>query len=70
MWYRPLWDWVNDLLNDPLLAPHFVWDAERLFKYSTNKQEWIRFIDEPWTADRWWDIQVCFTGVMMSCCNL
>ncbi|KAG1796238.1 uncharacterized protein HD556DRAFT_1431370 [Suillus plorans] len=25
----PLWDWALDLLQDPLLAPHFVWDAQR-----------------------------------------
>ncbi|KAG1730467.1 hypothetical protein EDB19DRAFT_1897064 [Suillus lakei] len=23
----PIWDWVLDLLDDPLLAPHLVWDA-------------------------------------------
>ncbi|KAG1858350.1 hypothetical protein C8R48DRAFT_564132, partial [Suillus tomentosus] len=25
---RPLWDWAMDLLANPLLAPHFVWDAQ------------------------------------------
>ncbi|KIK32474.1 hypothetical protein CY34DRAFT_101437, partial [Suillus luteus UH-Slu-Lm8-n1] len=24
----PLWDWALDLLANPLLAPHFVWDAQ------------------------------------------
>ncbi|KAG1882566.1 hypothetical protein F4604DRAFT_1879304 [Suillus subluteus] len=26
---RPIWDWALDLLDNPLLAPHFVWDACR-----------------------------------------
>ncbi|KAG1836405.1 hypothetical protein DFJ58DRAFT_719098 [Suillus subalutaceus] len=25
---RPLWDWALDLLQDPLLAPHFPWTAD------------------------------------------
>ncbi|KAG1865264.1 hypothetical protein F4604DRAFT_1881913 [Suillus subluteus] len=52
---RPIWDWALDLLDDPLLAPHFVWDACHVFKHNGTRFE--RFIDEPWTADRWWDIQ-------------
>ncbi|KAG1743670.1 uncharacterized protein EDB91DRAFT_1236667 [Suillus paluster] len=24
---RPIWDWALDLLDNPLLAPHFIWDA-------------------------------------------
>ncbi|KAI5981970.1 hypothetical protein EDD15DRAFT_2182044 [Pisolithus albus] len=52
---RPVWEWALDLLQNELLAPHFVWDAQRLYKYSGEGFE--RFYDEPWTADRWWDIQ-------------
>ncbi|KAG1899028.1 uncharacterized protein F5891DRAFT_1190206 [Suillus fuscotomentosus] len=52
---RPLWDWAMDLLQDPLLAPHFVWDAQRLYKHDGT--DFKRFIHEPWTADRWWRIQ-------------
>jgi len=55
-WYRPLWDWALDLLRDPLLAPHFVWDAQRLYKY--NGHSWDRFYHEPWTAKAWWRAQV------------
>ncbi|KIK41608.1 hypothetical protein CY34DRAFT_85128 [Suillus luteus UH-Slu-Lm8-n1] len=52
---RPLWDWALDLLQDPLLAPHFVWDAQRLYKHDGAHYE--RFYHEPWTADRWWNVQ-------------
>ncbi|KAG2350217.1 hypothetical protein BDR05DRAFT_870124 [Suillus weaverae] len=30
---RLLWDWAMDLLQDPLLAPHFIWDVQRLYKH-------------------------------------
>ena len=58
VFFRPLWDWALDLLRDEFLAPHFVWDAEWLFKYDGSK--FVRFIDEPWTADEFWDVHVCF----------
>ncbi|KAG1904216.1 uncharacterized protein F5891DRAFT_1126635 [Suillus fuscotomentosus] len=52
---RPLWDWALNLLDNPLLAPHFVWDAQRVYKHDGT--DFVRFFDEPWTGDRWWDIQ-------------
>ncbi|KAL4248361.1 hypothetical protein ABKN59_009698 [Abortiporus biennis] len=55
LWYHPLWDWTLDLLCNRHLAPHFVWDAEQLFKYDGSK--FVRFIDKPWTANQWWEIQ-------------
>ncbi|EIW85602.1 hypothetical protein CONPUDRAFT_150407 [Coniophora puteana RWD-64-598 SS2] len=57
---RDLWDWSLDLLHNEQLIPHFVWDAQRVHKHngkSGPESDYIRFIDEPWTADRWWDIQ-------------
>ncbi|KAG2135968.1 hypothetical protein DEU56DRAFT_913061 [Suillus clintonianus] len=55
MHYRPLWDWALDLLRDSRLAPHFVFDAQRLSKF--NRERFVRFIDEPWTADAFWTAQ-------------
>ncbi|KIK98401.1 hypothetical protein PAXRUDRAFT_9570 [Paxillus rubicundulus Ve08.2h10] len=52
---QPVWEWALDLLDNPLLAPYFVWDAECLYKH--NGTEYERFYHEPWTADHWWDIQ-------------
>ncbi|KIK79337.1 hypothetical protein PAXRUDRAFT_16380 [Paxillus rubicundulus Ve08.2h10] len=52
---RYIWQWVLDLLNNPHIASHFIWDAKRLYKHNGVKFE--RFYDEPWTADSWWDIQ-------------
>ncbi|KAG2354562.1 hypothetical protein BDR07DRAFT_1305675, partial [Suillus spraguei] len=28
VWYRLLWDWAYDLLKDPRLGPHFIFDAQ------------------------------------------
>ena len=56
MYTRPLWNWALDLLSDPLLAPHFIWDTQCLYKHNGVRYE--HFIDEPWTADRWWEVQV------------
>jgi hypothetical protein len=53
---RSLWDWGVSLVQDPILAPHIQWDAQRLSKF--NGKEYIRFIHEPYTADRFWEIQV------------
>ncbi|KAG1785854.1 uncharacterized protein HD556DRAFT_1450294 [Suillus plorans] len=55
MHYRPLWDWVLDLLRDKRLAPHFVFDAQRLSKF--NGERFVRFIYEPWTANAFWKAQ-------------
>jgi len=55
-WCRPLWDWVIDLVCNPLLAPYFEWDAQKLYKF--NGKVFIQFFDEPWTAKRFWEVQV------------
>ncbi len=53
-----LWTWALDLIQDPTLEPHFVWDAVQLSKW--NGEAFEKFIDEPWTAQAFWDLQVCF----------
>lgn len=54
--HRPLWDWIVAQLEDPKLASCFHWDAQRMFKF--NGTTWVRFYEEPWTADMFWDVQV------------
>ena len=56
MYARPLWDWCTELLMDPSIVHQFHWNAEKHFKYNGDKFE--RFVDEPWTADSWWELQV------------
>ncbi|KII83174.1 hypothetical protein PLICRDRAFT_58549 [Plicaturopsis crispa FD-325 SS-3] len=55
MWSRDLFQWAVDQVQDPQLIPHFTFDAERLSKYNGNRFK--RFVHEPWTANRFWEIQ-------------
>ncbi|KAG2109187.1 hypothetical protein BD769DRAFT_1675003 [Suillus cothurnatus] len=55
MYSRCLWNWALDLMRDIRFAPHFVFDAQRLYKF--NGAWFVRFIDEPWTANAFWDAQ-------------
>ncbi|KAG1837830.1 hypothetical protein F4604DRAFT_1601105 [Suillus subluteus] len=52
---RCLWSWALDLMRDSRFAPHFTFDAQRLYKF--NGARFVRFIDEPWTANAFWDAQ-------------
>ncbi|KAF9462181.1 hypothetical protein BDZ94DRAFT_1368680 [Collybia nuda] len=52
---RDPWEWAVDILTDPMLGPHLVWNAQIL--QSWNGDKWERFFTEPWTAKLWWDIQ-------------
>jgi len=56
VWTRSLEAWCRELLGDKDILPHFRWDAQR--KYQFNGDTFERIIDEPWTADAWWDVQV------------
>ncbi|KAG2074144.1 hypothetical protein BDR04DRAFT_1126829 [Suillus decipiens] len=53
--YHPLLEWALDMLQDQCLVPHFVFDAQCLYKF--NDTHFVCFIDEPWTADAFWDAQ-------------
>ncbi|KAG0705638.1 hypothetical protein DFH29DRAFT_980865 [Suillus ampliporus] len=55
VYFHPLWDWAVDLLRHPIIGPHFIFDAQRLSKFDGHT--FVRFIDEPWTADAFWDCQ-------------
>jgi|ERR1700688_164812 len=59
-WCRSLWDWVLDLVGNPALAPYFEWDAQKVFKHDGSK--FVRFFNEPWTADRSWEVQVSISN--------
>lgn len=54
--HRPVWDWVEIQVQDPKLVPYFHWDAQRLSKW--NGFRYVRYFEEPWTADIFWEVQV------------
>ncbi|KAA1476942.1 hypothetical protein DENSPDRAFT_758082, partial [Dentipellis sp. KUC8613] len=57
MHYRPLWDWLKDVIDEPSLSSQFEWDAQRIFKYNEENQGFSRVYHEPWSGDDWWNIQ-------------
>jgi hypothetical protein len=60
LWDQPLWDWCDQLLSDRNIVSNFRWNAERVFKFDNKSSKFERCIDEPWTADAWWNIQASF----------
>ncbi|PCH36191.1 hypothetical protein WOLCODRAFT_86299, partial [Wolfiporia cocos MD-104 SS10] len=52
---RDVWEWVLDLLKNPTLSQHWHWNPTRLYRYTGS--DWERFIHEPWTGDRLWEVQ-------------
>jgi hypothetical protein len=57
MWHRCVWTWALELVSMPHLAPLFMWEARKIFRY--DGIEWTRVIHHPFTANRVWEIQVC-----------
>lgn len=48
--------WATNVVEDGVLSYFFEWDAVLLEKF--NGRKWVRFVHEPWTAKRMWDVQV------------
>ncbi|KAG1864363.1 hypothetical protein F4604DRAFT_1893404 [Suillus subluteus] len=47
--------WAADLLCNPRLFPHMVFDAQRFSKF--DGKTFVHFVDEPFTADAFWNVQ-------------
>ncbi|KAK0504193.1 hypothetical protein EDD18DRAFT_1345071 [Armillaria luteobubalina] len=56
VYHRDLWSWTLDILQDPVLAPYIIWDAQRLFKCKGDGTS-ERFYTEPWTGNIFWEVQ-------------
>ncbi|KAF8895008.1 hypothetical protein CPB84DRAFT_1816018 [Gymnopilus junonius] len=56
---RPIFSWIEELADDANIIPTFEWDAMHCYKYDGLR--WVRFVDEPWTGDDWWDIQASWS---------
>ncbi|KAG1857010.1 hypothetical protein DFJ58DRAFT_659238 [Suillus subalutaceus] len=57
LYYWDLWEWVADLLHNPQLFPHMVFNAQQFSKF--DGKTFIHFVDKPFTADTFWNVQVC-----------
>lgn len=58
LYYRPVWEWLQELLLDRDLVSQMEWDAQRLFRFDSKTGSWKRFIQKAWSANCWWTIQV------------
>ena len=63
-WCRPLWGWILDHLINPEVVRHFEWDAKKIFRYDGT--HYTRIYTEPWTGNRFWDIQVTYLSYFVS----
>ena len=61
-WCRPLWEWIMDHLVNPEIVKNFEWDAQKVFRRSGGKR--TRIYTEPWTGNRFWDIQVTIQTIL------
>lgn len=63
-WCRPLWGWILDHLINPEVVRHFEWDAQKVYRYGGDHS--TRIYTEPWTGNRFWDIQVKYLNYLIS----
>ncbi|GJF00191.1 hypothetical protein PsYK624_164700 [Phanerochaete sordida] len=55
MHVRNLWDWVQSVVREPRLGPHFQWDAIRMSKWDGS--DWLPYVEDPITGSSMWDAQ-------------
>ncbi|KAG2056809.1 hypothetical protein BDR06DRAFT_988418 [Suillus hirtellus] len=55
LYYWDLWEWAADLLRDPRLFPHMVFDVQCFSKF--DGKTFVCFIDKPFTAETFWNVQ-------------
>ena len=57
VYVRNLWDWIQSVVREPNLTPHWQWDACRMHKW--DRAAWQPYWEDPWTSSDMWDAQVC-----------
>lgn len=55
VWYRDPIECVRELIGNPLFRKLLAYAPERVYR---DKHGRMRHIDEMWTADWWWNLQV------------
>ncbi|EKM77927.1 hypothetical protein AGABI1DRAFT_42300 [Agaricus bisporus var. burnettii JB137-S8] len=53
--YRDPWEWALQIVKEPTLKNHIVWDPERNYRWTG--EAWEHFYDEPWSGEAWWRAQ-------------
>jgi hypothetical protein len=60
--YRDPWEYILNLINDKSLASVSCWNSVRKIYCCGPKNLEDRIIDEPNTADAWWEVDVSTGG--------
>lgn len=63
VWYRDPVECIKELMGNPMFAHHLAFAPERIFRDPNGKE---RHIDEMWTADWWWNLQVSISMLISS----
>jgi hypothetical protein len=61
LWIRNPVECVQELLGNPAFRDNISYIPERVYN---DKAGSTRVYDEMWTADWWWDTQVCLRGCL------
>ncbi|KAG1803491.1 uncharacterized protein BJ212DRAFT_1284949, partial [Suillus subaureus] len=59
-----LWEWATNLLHDSQLFLHIVFDVQHFSKF--DGETFVNFVNEPYTAEAFWNTQVCNTTIAIS----
>lgn len=59
LWYRDPVDCVKELMGNPVFKDHLAYAPTRVYQ---DRRGQVRQIDEMWTGNWWWDIQVSRTA--------
>ena len=51
--WKPIMDWIKEVLQNPYLYSHIHWYPERVFVQDDDGR-WMQRVDEPWTGDDLW----------------
>ena len=51
--WKPIMDWVKEVLQNPYLYSHIHWYPKRVFVRDDDGR-WMWQVDEPWTGDDLW----------------
>ena len=62
VWYRDPVECIRELLGNPLFARMLAYAPERVYRDREGKEQ---HIDEMWTAEWWWQLQVRNSSSLM-----
>jgi hypothetical protein len=66
LWKRDPVECIKELMGNPAFRDYMVYAPERVYSSDTGSEE-SRILDEMWTANWWWEMQVCLKVICERC---